>query len=41
MMFDFYVRCFFLYCILLLDKNYKQYLVRYIVLFILGNMHIT
>ena len=28
---DFYVCCHFLYCILLLDSNYRQYLVRYII----------
>ena len=31
MMFDFYVCCFLLYCILLLYKNYRQYLVRYLI----------
>ena len=30
-MFDFYVLCHFLYYILLLDKNYRQYLVIYII----------
>ena len=31
-MFDFYILSNFLYCILLLDKNYRQYLVIYIIL---------
>ena len=30
-MFDFYVLYYLLYSILLLDKNYRQYLVRYII----------
>ena len=30
-MFDFYVLCSLLYCILLLHKNYRQYLMRYII----------
>ena len=30
-MFDFYVRCYLFDCILLFDKNYRQYLVKYII----------
>ena len=31
MIFDFYDFCYLLYCILLLDKNYRQYLMTYII----------
>ena len=33
-MFYFYVFCSLLYCILLLDKNYRQYLMRYIIFYL-------
>ena len=39
-MFDFYVRCYLFYCILLFDKNYRQYLVKYIIfIYISYNAH--